>query len=129
MGGVIHVSDTLGTVTLLSQGTVALAGTILALDTLAGTVSIAANGGTLLNSGIVTAGAGGTLTASTDLTNTGSVIVTNGPAVLTAGHDLGQGALVTGRQCLRIGGPRPDAQRHQHCGRRRHADRPRHDPE
>jgi filamentous hemagglutinin family protein len=95
-GALIHASDTLGTVSLLSAGTVALAGTIKALDTVAGTIGIAANGGTLYNSGTVIAGAAGTLTALTDLTNDGTVGVNFGPAVLTAGHDLFQNGQVYG---------------------------------
>jgi filamentous hemagglutinin family protein len=72
---VIHASDTLGTVSLSSRGTVALSGAITAADTLAGTVSVTAATG-LSSGGAVTAGYDAVLTAGSGLTNTGTVSAT-----------------------------------------------------
>ena len=92
----IHAADTGGSVTLVSKGTIGLAGAVSAIDSTAGTISADAQDGTLKNSGTLTAGALASLTAHTDLNNSGSVTVSNGPAVLVATTGtLGQSGTVT----------------------------------
>jgi hypothetical protein len=94
--GLVQASATAGSVTLVSQGTVSLAGTIQATDQSTGSISIAANGSSLGSSGTITAGALASLTAVTNLDNTGTITVTNGPATLVAtSGTLGQSGTVS----------------------------------